>query len=112
MKRTVSLILVLAFVIGAFSACGTSPEKKILGKWYNEQGDCLEILSDNTYRVDNIYNGYEIGIDSGRWVYLEEEDYFKFYANNYDESIIKVQIARDAEGTYITYTYYGTFYKG
>ncbi len=109
-KKTLATILTLMFVLCAFSSCGTKPENTILGKWYNEKGDCLEILSDNTYSIDKIYTGYEIGIDSGEWEYLEE-GFFKFYANNYDESIIKVEINKDEIGTYIKYTYYGTFYK-
>lgn len=111
MKRTIVIILAIVFVLLTFSACGTNPEKAILGKWYNEQGDCLEILSDNTYSVDKIYNGYEIGIDSGEWEYLEEEDFFKFYADTYYSNIINVEIDKDDKGTYINYTYYGTFYK-
>lgn len=111
MKRTLILILTIALVLCTFSACGNNPEKKILGKWYNEKGDCLEILSDNTYSIDKIYTGYEIGIDSGEWEYLEDEGFFKFYADNYDESIIRVEIGKDENGTCIKYTYYGTFYK-
>ena len=111
MKRTIYLILTIAFLLFTFSSCGSDPKKEILGKWYNEKGDCLEILSDNTYSIDNIYNGYEIGIDSGEWEYLEDENFFKFYADNYDRSVIRVEIEENENGTCIKYTYYGTFYK-
>ena len=109
-KKMLVTVLILIFVLCTFSACGTKPENKILGKWYNEKGDCLEILSDNTYSIDKIYTGYEIGINSGEWEYLEE-GFFKFYANDYEESVIKIVIDKDKNGQYIKYTYYGTFYK-
>ena len=112
MKKMLILILTIALMLCTFSACGINPEKKILGKWYNEDGDCLQILSDNTYYIDqNSHYSYMIGLDSGEWVYLEEEGFFKFYANDYDESVISVEIDKDQNGTYIEYTYYGTFYK-
>ena len=109
MKKAIILIFTIALVLCTFSACGTNPEKEILGKWYNEKGDCLEILSDNTYSVDKIYIGYEIGINRGKWEYLEDEGFFKFYANN--ESVIRAEIEKNENGTCIEYTYYGTFYK-
>ena len=111
MKRSIALLLATTLLMCIFSACSLNPEKKILGKWYNENGDCLEILSDHTYSVDNIPNGYELGINKGTWEYLGEEGYFKFYPRTYDSRVIKVEIDRDSDGTYIEYAYYGTFYK-
>lgn len=110
MKKTIILSIVLGIIICSLISCRNKPEKKILGKWYNEKGDCLEILSDKTYSIDKIYKGYEIGINSGKWEYLEE-GFFKFYANDYDESVIKVEIDKDDNGEFIKYTYYGKFYK-
>ena len=112
LKQTLAATLALIFMLCALTACSTAPEKTILGKWYNDDGDCLEILSDNTYSIHQISDySYEIGLDSGEWDYLEEESFFKFYANNYDEDIINVEINKDEKGIYINYTYYGTFYK-
>ena len=111
-KRLFATTLVLIIMLCIFTACGAPPEKVILGKWYNVDGDCLEILSDNTYSIKQVSDYiYESGLGSGKWTYLEEEGFFKFYANNYDEDIIKVEINKDEKGTYIDYTYYGTFYK-
>ena len=127
LKKILSLFFCITLTISTLSACNDNETKSknksknlleesnaesILGKWYNEKGDCLEILSDNTYSIDNIYDGYESGINSGKWSYLEVEDFFKFYADNYDESIIKVEVNKDKYGTFIKYSYYGTFYKG
>lgn len=114
-KKTTTITLVLTLILCFFSSCSilteTSAEKKILGKWYNKNGDCMEILSDNTYSIYQTSDYiYESGLDSGEWEYLEE-GFFKFYANNYDGDIIKVEINEDEEGTYIEYTYYGIFYR-
>lgn len=112
MKKAIPLILALVLCLG-LCACSTSHQKTILGKWYNDDGDCLKILSDNTYSIHQVSDYiYERGFDSGEWEYLEEEKFFKFYADNYDGDIIKVEINKDSKGTYIDYTYYGTFYKG
>jgi len=112
LKQTIAVVLALIFVLCALTACGKMPEKSILGKWYNDDGDCLEILSDNTYSINQVSDYiYEIGLDSGEWEYLEEERFFKLYADNYDGDVIKVEINKDTNGTYINYTSYGTFYK-
>lgn len=111
-KQTLAATLVLILMLCTLTACSTTPEKAILGKWYNDDGDCLEILSDNTYSIRQVSDYiYESGLNSGEWEYLEEENFFKLYANNYDGDIIKVEISKDEKGTYINYTSYGTFYK-
>lgn len=112
MKRIAIKIVIAVFLILAVSGCGKSPEKEILGKWYNDEGYCLEVLSDHTYSVDHIKIGYEDGINKGQWEYLEDEGFFKFYANTYHTNIIRVEINKDNKGKNIEYTYYGTFYKG
>lgn len=110
--KKISITLVLLCLFCVLTACSSTPEKAILGKWYNEDGDCLEILSDNTYSINQVSKySYDIGLDSGEWEYLKEEGFFKFYANTYDGDVIKVEINADTNGTCIKYTYYGTFYK-
>ena len=112
LKQTLAATIILIVMLCTFSACSTTPEKTILGKWYNDDGDCLEILSDNTYSINQVSDYiYEIGLDSGEWEYLEEEDFFKFYADNYDGDIMKIEIKKDEKGTYLHYSYYGNFYK-
>ena len=118
MKRIITVTIVAIIIctlICTLSSCAGNPSKDILGKWYNEEGDCLVILSDNTYYIDfakvKLYGGYVTGTDSGMWKYLEEEKFFKFYANNYDEYVYKIKIEKDSNGKYIKYASFGTFYK-
>ena len=111
-KQMLTITLALIFVLCTLTGCYITPERAILGKWNNDDGDCLEILSDNTYSINQVSDSiYESGLDSGEWEFLEEENFFKFYADNYDGDIIKVEINKDEKGTYINYTFYGTFYK-
>ena len=111
MKKIMICAFILSIAICILSSC--SNEKDIIGKWYNDEGDCLVIQSDNTYYIDFATNkfGYDIGMDKGTWTYLEEENFFKFHAKNYDRDVMKVQIEKDEKGAYIKYSYFGTFYK-
>lgn len=109
-KQTLAIIITLTIMLCSLSACDTNPEKSILGKWYNDDGDCLEIQSDNTFRVNFVKKiGTTIGSGSGKWVYLEEENLFKFYSN--DDKIWEINIFSDKYGENFEYSYYGVFYK-
>ncbi len=109
-KQTLATIIALTLTLCTLSACGTNPKKSILGKWYNANGDCLKIQSDNTYRTDFVEEmGKTIGSGSGKWVYLEEENLFKFYSN--DDRVWEINISKDKHGESFEYSYYGVFYK-
>ena len=110
LKQTLAIIIALTLTVCTLSACGANNEKSILGKWYNANGDCLEIQSDNTYRTDFVEEkGKTIGSGSGKWMYLEEENLFKFYSN--DDRIWEITISKDKYGESFEYSYYGIFYK-
>ena len=132
LKRIFLLLLMITFALCVLSACKDehvceckccqndeeteeteeNPEKIILGKWYNDDGDCMTVLSDNTYSIDMVDDfGYEIGMNRGKWEYLEEEGFFKFHASNYDKDVISLEVKEDENGTYFKYTYFGTFFK-
>ena len=111
-KKIILCLIALTLFLCVLTACGKKAEKTILGKWYNAQGDCLEILSDNTYSINQVSDKiYDIGLDSGKWEYLKEEEFFKFYTDSYKGDVIKIQLNKDKTGTYIEYSYYGVFYK-
>ncbi len=52
-KQTLSTILTLTFMLCALSACGTNPDNAIIGKWYNDDGECLDIRSDGSYKLED-----------------------------------------------------------
>lgn len=110
MKKIISFLLIIVFVF-SLSACGSNSPKSIIGKWYNKKGNCLEILSDNTYQRQSLTqnDNYEVR-ESGEWKYLETEKFFKF-TNNETKDFIKITIDKDKYGAYIEYGDYGVFYK-
>lgn len=110
-KLVVAIALIIVFVLVCAIAVNLSnPETKIVGRWYNEDGDCLIVQSDNTYRMEHaVRYGYDIGSDQGEWEYLSEERIYKFTDLNGDEH--EFEMSTDENGENFKYYYYGVFYK-
>lgn len=97
-----SLLVVLAILLCSLSGCGTSFEKNIIGKWYNNNGKCLDVRSDGTWKLEGSYG-------TGTWKILDDKTTFEFtdYYGDTQESIIN----ENRLGNYIDFGYYGDFYK-
>lgn len=101
-KETLSTILVLTLMLCALSACGTNSEKNIIGKWYNNDGKCLDIRSDGSYKLEDSYG-------TGTWKYLDDNETIEFtdvYGDT-NETIVET----DDTGDYIKFSPHGNFYR-
>ena len=101
-KQTLSTILVLMLMLCALSACGTNSENAIIGKWYNNDGKCLDIRSDGSYKLEDSYG-------TGTWKYLDDNETLEFmdvYGDT-NETIVE----KDDIGDHIKFSSYGIFAK-
>ena len=72
-KKILVIALAAILVLGVFSACGASPEKKLLGSWrdstgitgyeFKEEGKCVVTFADVTVPILNVnFNGDVDGV--------------------------------------------------
>ena len=99
-KQTLSTILTLTLMLCVLSACGTNSENAIIGKWYNDNGKCLDIRSDGSYKLEDSYG-------TGTWKFLDDNETIEFtdvYGDT-NETIV----GKDDKGDYIKFSSYGIF---
>lgn len=101
-KQTLTTIFALFLVLCTLSACSKTPEKTILGKWYNDDGKCLDIRSDGSYKLEDSYG-------TGTWKYLDDNETIEFTDVYGDTNETKID--KDDIGDYIVFSTYGNFYR-
>lgn len=96
------IILILIVSVACIAGCGSSNGKSIVGQWYNENGKCLDIRSDGTWKLEDSYG-------TGTYKLLDDKETFEFtdYYGDTQES----KINEDELGIYVDFSYYGYFYK-
>lgn len=111
LKAFLSLFVVLSLFLCLATACGTGgssdsdaafdAESDVVGKWYNAHSKCLDIRSDGTWTLDDEYG-------TGKWQLLEDGTYefLDFYGQAQN-----TVMSENESGPYITFGYYGDFYK-
>ena len=89
--RGIVLALTLLLTCITVFSCGSSDN--ITGKWYNENGKCLDIRSDGTYKLENEYG-------TGKWRSLGEGNFeFSDFYGDTQEAFLKT----DENGEYIEF---------
>ena len=101
-KQILVTTLVMIFVLCTLTACSTTSEKKIVGKWYNSSGDCLDIRSDGTYKLENDYG-------TGSWKILDDGKTIEF--KDFYGSVTETKVDKDKNGNYIGLGNIGKFYN-
>lgn len=99
-KKILSVLLAVLLVAGILSACGIG-KQKLIGKWYDEDGRCLDLRKNGTWQMDGLYG-------SGTWKRLDD-DYIEL--TDFYGEIDEGELCEDANGSYIHY-YGRDFYKG
>lgn len=98
-KKSIAIVVALLLLFG-LTACGVKNDA-IVGKWYNQEGKCLDVRSDGSWKLEGSYG-------TGTWKQLDNESYeFTDYYGDTQES----EIMEDESGEYINFGYYGNFYK-
>lgn len=99
MKKVLSLLMALVLLI-SLVACG-SGKNSIVGEWYNDDGKCLDIRSDGSWKLEDSYG-------TGTWKELDDGEYefTDFYSDTQKSAINK-----DANGEFIDFGIYGNFYR-
>lgn len=101
MKKAMSLLLLVCMLMAIFSGC-SSDEGAIVGKWYNEYGECLRVSSDGSWAiVDSIYKG--------TWSLLDDNVTYQFVSNTAGK--VTTEIETDKLGKYIFFGGFGVMYK-
>ncbi len=106
--RLIACLMLLSIAATTLSSCsfldfgslfGESMEDRIIGKWYNESGKCLDIREDGTYKRDREYG-------TGTWKLLDDTtiEFIDFYGDD-----TQVTIEEDEHGLNIWYG--GLYYK-
>lgn len=101
LKRSIAMLIGLLLILSNISACG-SVRNSPAGKWYNENGKCLDVRSDGSWKLEDSYG-------TGTWKYLEDKvtiEFTDFYGDTQES-----KINEDELGKYIDFGYYGNFYK-
>lgn len=100
MRKTISLLLMINLIVAIFCAC-KSPEKAIVGEWYNEDGRCLDVRSDGSWKLEDSYG-------TGQWKVLDDGTYeFTDFYGDTRES----EIYQDDSGEYIKFRGWGEYYR-
>lgn len=94
-------IIALILIFSIFAVASSSAEKEIVGKWYNEKGDVVDVRNDGTFD--------DPGYGTGTWKLSDDGSTYEFI-DFYGESQ-KVKIESDENGEYIRIKYYGKFYR-
>ena len=99
--KSISFILALCLFMCAIVSCSPITASGIEGEWYSENGKCLEIFSDATYKCEGEYGtGEWKKLDNGKYQFID------FYG---DDTAVSVE--KDEYGTFIKYNE-KKFYKG
>lgn len=98
-KKVLSVILAVLLVGGILSACSIGSQK-VVGKWYDKSGKCLDIRKDGSWQLDGLYG-------KGTWEYLDDGiiEFTDFYGE-VDEG----ELCENSYGSYIDF-YHRDFYK-
>lgn len=96
----IAVLIGLLVLIGCHSS-GEPKVNAVIGKWYNEDGKCLDIRSDKSWKLEDSYG-------TGTWKQLDGGmyEFTDFYGDTQESAINE-----DTTGQYIDFGYYGHFYK-
>lgn len=113
-KRIFSFFL-LAIVLLSTTSCffpEEDPQEKVIGKWYNSDGNYIEIQSDGTVKLFTYElekdGKLENSVQMGTWAFLVNEKIFKFFL---DDSIFEVSMRESDHGSFLNLGDLGSFYK-
>lgn len=96
MKKTVKIVSIALAIISIFlslSACG-GKENEIVGMWYDDDGEVLNVQKDGTYNFDGEYG-------SGTWKILDDKETIEF--TDFYGMTKNIEITEDDLGVYIFY---------
>lgn len=96
MKKIVKIVSIALAIISIFlslSACG-GKEKEIIGMWYDDDGEVLNVQKDGTYNFEGEYG-------SGTWKILDDKETIEF--TDFYGMTKNIEITQDDLGIYIFY---------
>ena len=109
-KKIAVLVLAVCFMLSTLTAlCGCAEFKQnaIVGKWYDENMDYIEVFSDNTFILES--SDFDSEHNSGAWRYIPKDDIYEFH---YDSGNIYYAILESDEyGQFINYSFFRSYYK-